>query len=707
MTKSSFTFLRVRGIPIGAHWTWALVFVLLTLSLTRDLFPVMAPGLPRAVYATMAVATSLLFFASIVLHELGHAFRALREGMKIDGITLWLFGGVARFLGTFPGPGAELRVALAGPAVSLLIAVVTWAVALGAEAVGLPAAIVAIARYLARINFVLVAFNMVPALPLDGGRVLRAVLWQRQKNFTTATVSASRAGRAFGYVLIGMGVAGLVTQVAPGSALIAFLGWFLLQAARAEASYALMTRALDKLSAGDLMTPAPVLVLPDTTIARFFDEITQGRSHQAYAVGAGGRLDGLVTVGRAGSVGLAARERTTVADVMVPRGEVPTIDRTAPALEALPALQGGAPAAVVTSADEHGEQVEGILTIADLARGVELEQARAAQLEPPAKSAGWGIWAIVVLAIAGSVASIYHPPYVVISPGPAVDLSQDVQIIGPTTHPVNGRFLLVSIRQTSPNVFGLALAGIRSDREVIPLSSVASMPQNQIEIFEQSRQLAAAAAARAQGLDVRISGTGARVVQTVRDTPAHDVLRAGDVIVAIDGQPVEQDGDVRRAIRSRRTGTRFTLTVERGERRIDLPVRSAHLEAGGQGAAAIGVFLETRDFQLHLPFEVHFRERRGIGGPSAGLVYALVIAEMLGPEDLGRNRTIAATGTIDAQGTVGEIGGVAEKARAAQDRQADVFIVPGPEVDDVALPSLTVRGAQTLDDALAILRQPS
>src|SRR5918911_1679138 len=105
MTKSSFTFLRVRGIPIGAHWTWSLVFLLLTRTLATDYLVRAAPGLSIGAYVALALLTSLLFFTSIVLHELGHAFRALREGMKIDGITLWLFGGVARFTGMFPSPG--------------------------------------------------------------------------------------------------------------------------------------------------------------------------------------------------------------------------------------------------------------------------------------------------------------------------------------------------------------------------------------------------------------------------------------------------------------------------------------------------------------------------------------------------------------------------------------------------------------------------
>jgi PDZ domain-containing secreted protein/Zn-dependent protease len=707
MTKSSFTFLRVRGIPIGAHWTWAVVFLLLMSSLARGIFPATAPRLPEGAYWVMAAVTAVLFFASIVLHELGHAFRALREGMRIDGITLWLFGGIARFMGSFPSPGAELRVAIAGPAVSLAIAVVMWIVAAGAGALGLPAAIVAVARYLARINFVLVAFNMVPALPLDGGRVLRAVLWHRQKSFTAATISASRAGRAFAFVLIGMGVAGLVTRVAAGGAMFAFLGYFLLQAARSEAQYALMLRALGGVTVGDVMTRDGLVVPPATTVARFLDEVTRGRGHTVYPVGEGGRLDGVVSVLRAGAVPAAARDRTTVAEIMTPRDGTATLPPDAPALDALSPLQSGVPAAVVASGGPGAEVVEGIVTIADLARGVELQQARAAQAEEPAHPAGWAIWTVVVGAMALCIGFIYHPPYIVLSPGPAIDLSEDIRISGTTVHPVNGRYLLVSVRLDTPSALGVLWAGIRSDQEVIPLTSIAAQPQDQVEMFQQSRELAAAAAARSQGLDVQLSGTGARVVQAIRGTPAFGVLRPGDVIVAVDGAGVTQDSEVREAIRGHREGTTFTLTIERGGRRMDVDLRSAKVEANGQSAAAIGVFLETRDFDVDLPFEIEFRDRPGIGGPSAGLAYALVIADMLGPDDLGRSRTIAATGTVDVRGIVGEIGGVAEKAVGARSREATLFIVPEAESGDVSLPGLSVHGVATLDEALEALKQAS
>jgi PDZ domain-containing protein len=140
---------------------------------------------------------------------------------------------------------------------------------------------------------------------------------------------------------------------------------------------------------------------------------------------------------------------------------------------------------------------------------------------------------------------------------------------------------------------------------------------------------------------------------------------------------------------------------------MDVDLRSAKVEANGQSAAAIGVFLETRDFDVDLPFEIEFRNRPGIGGPSAGLAYALLIADLLGPDDLSRARTIAATGTVDVRGIVGEIGGAAEKAVGARSRNATVFIVPEAESDGVSLPGLSVHGVDTLDEALEALKQAS
>ena len=236
---SSFTIIRVRGIPIGAHWSWLFVFVLVVWSLSAQLFPITYPGLADNTYLAMGIVAGALFFVSVLLHELGHAFRAMSEGMKIDGITLWLFGGVARFSGSFPSPGAEFRIAAAGPAVSLVLVAVFLVASRLADAVSAPQSVVAIADYLARINGIVVAFNLVPALPLDGGRILRSWLWRRQGDFVAATKSAVRAGMAFGALLAGVGLLDFLSGGGGAGGLwFVFLGWFIIQAAQGESSYA-------------------------------------------------------------------------------------------------------------------------------------------------------------------------------------------------------------------------------------------------------------------------------------------------------------------------------------------------------------------------------------------------------------------------------------------------------------------------------------
>jgi len=231
---SSFRIIKVRGISIGAHWSWLLVFGLVSWSLSSELFPRAYPELGQRSYLVMGIAAAAIFFVSIILHELGHAFRALKEGMKVGDITLWLFGGVARFEGMFPSPGAEFRVAIAGPIVSLVLAIGFALLGWAGAALDAPAQLRGVAQYLARINGAVLAFNLVPALPLDGGRVLRSWLWKRQRSFTAATVSAAKAGKLFAYILMTVGIMGFFTRAVTGGFWLVFLGFFILQAAEAE-----------------------------------------------------------------------------------------------------------------------------------------------------------------------------------------------------------------------------------------------------------------------------------------------------------------------------------------------------------------------------------------------------------------------------------------------------------------------------------------
>jgi len=229
---SSIRLARIAGIEIGVNWSWVVVFALISWSLADGVFPSQNPGLGSGTYATMAVAAALGFFASLLLHELGHALQALREHVRIDGITLWLFGGVARLGGAFPSPGAEFRIAVAGP----LVSVALGALLLAAHVVlPLPEPVDGVVFWVGVTNLALLAFNLLPALPLDGGRILRSALWHRRRDFKSATLVAVRVARAIAFLVVLGGLALLGLQGAYTGLWLAFVGWFLLQAAATEA----------------------------------------------------------------------------------------------------------------------------------------------------------------------------------------------------------------------------------------------------------------------------------------------------------------------------------------------------------------------------------------------------------------------------------------------------------------------------------------
>jgi Zn-dependent protease len=234
---------RIGGVQVRINWSWLVIFALIAWSLADGVFPSQNPGLSDGTYIEMAIAAALLFFASLLLHELGHAWQARREGLEVDGITLWLFGGVSEFKSGFPSAGAEFRIAIAGPLVSLVLGVVFVLIALA----GAPSAVDGVAAWLGYINLALLVFNLIPALPLDGGRVLRAALWRSRGDLGWATRIGTDIGRVFGYLFIGLGIAMFIFQGSFSGAWLAFIGWFLLQAATAEARYIATEAALDGL----------------------------------------------------------------------------------------------------------------------------------------------------------------------------------------------------------------------------------------------------------------------------------------------------------------------------------------------------------------------------------------------------------------------------------------------------------------------------
>ena len=358
----SLTLGRIAGIRVSINWSWLVVFALITWTLASAVFPSQDPGLGRSTYLAMASVAAFAFFASILLHELGHAVEARRQGMEIDGITLWLFGGVAQFKGAFPSAAAELKIALAGPLVSVLVGGSCLAAA-GAGGLGAP--VDGVLAWLGYINLILLAFNMLPALPLDGGRVLRALLWRARGDFVWATHVASGVGRFFGYALVSLGVVLFIGQGVWSGVWLAFVGWLLLEAATAEGRYGLLRGALGGLRVGDLMVRAPVTVAADAALDELMEEIVREHRFTTYPVVDGGRVVGLLRLAAAAAVPRGDWARVRVRDCMLPFDEVPQLREDEPLADALVALGPGSPGRALVV--DRG-LVVGLLSATDVGR---------------------------------------------------------------------------------------------------------------------------------------------------------------------------------------------------------------------------------------------------------------------------------------------------------------------------------------------------
>jgi Zn-dependent protease/CBS domain-containing protein len=353
------------GVEVRINWSWLVIFALIVWSLADGIFPSQNPGLSGGVHLAMAIVAAVLFFASLLLHELGHSWVARREGMEINGITLWLFGGVSEFKTRFPSAGAEFRIAIAGPLVSLLLGLIFVLIALA----GLPSAVDGVAAWLGYINLTLLAFNLIPALPLDGGRVLRAALWRIRGDLGWATRIAAEIGRGFGYLFIALGIALFIFQGSFSGAWLAFIGWFLLQAATAEARYIATEAALAGLRVRDLMVRNPVTVDGDLTLGQFMDEVAGSRHFTTYPVVDAGRPIGLLAFRSVAAVPRSEWDSRRVRDAMIPLDRVELLTEDETAVEALAALS--------SSTSNRGLVVEnghlaGLLSITDLTRALEV-----------------------------------------------------------------------------------------------------------------------------------------------------------------------------------------------------------------------------------------------------------------------------------------------------------------------------------------------
>ncbi|GAA3776123.1 site-2 protease family protein [Streptomyces chiangmaiensis] len=359
---------RVAGVRVGVHWSVLLIFAVIAFGLSEGRLPKAYPGHPRIVYWAVGVSTAVVFFASLLAHELAHAVVARRNGIDVDDIVLWLLGGAARIKAEAPNPAAELRIAGVGPLVSLILGALFTLVAWLLKVASAPGLGVEAVAWLAAINILLAVFNAIPAAPLDGGRLLRAFLWWRTGDRLRATAGATRAGRTFGWFLLMLGLVLFLRGATFSGLWLALIGWFLVAAATAEGRQAEMRQVLAGIPVRHAMTPDPIAAPADLTVADFLTDPPYRYRHSAFPVtDAAGAPIGLLTLDQAKRVPEMRRGTVTVREIMLPLSQVTTVGPDDPLADLLPRMEPGAEHRVLVI-DEG--RLAGIVSSSDISRTV-------------------------------------------------------------------------------------------------------------------------------------------------------------------------------------------------------------------------------------------------------------------------------------------------------------------------------------------------
>jgi Zn-dependent protease/CBS domain-containing protein len=375
---------RIAGIHVGLNWSLLVVAALIAWSLATGILPSAAPGQTSGAYWTAGVVSAFVFLASLLAHELAHSVVAMRRGVRVEGITLWLFGGVSRFSSESSSPGAQVLITFVGPLTSLLLGA---AFLLGSAAIGggaHPGLVPAALSWLGYINILLGVFNLLPAFPLDGGRVLQSLIWLRTGDRLRATRIAARIGMAFAFLLIAYGLfTFLIAGSLIGGVWSVFLGWFLLSAARSEEAGGLIRQALSGISVADVMTPNPVQAPDDISVEDALHGYVLASRHSTFPThDAGGRLSGLLTLAALKNVAPKARATTLIREVTCPLDRVSTASPADPVTNLLDPSDGCSEGRTLVV--EKGRLV-GIISPSDISRL--LQRSLSGRAQAPARSA--------------------------------------------------------------------------------------------------------------------------------------------------------------------------------------------------------------------------------------------------------------------------------------------------------------------------------
>jgi Zn-dependent protease len=311
---------RMFGISVRLHYSWFFIFALITWALASGYFPEVFPDWSLATYWLMGLATSLLFFLSLLLHEMAHSLVAQASGITINSITLFIFGGVSQMTREPDRPSVEFRVAVAGPATSLALGAIFWGIWWGARGFSEP--LEALAFWLGWINIVLAGFNLIPGFPLDGGRVLRSILWWRKRNLKDATRVASTVGRVIGYLFIFGGVWLIFGGYWFNGLWLAFVGWFLQSTAAGSYRQVAAQDILQGHTASEVMTRECFPIGPDISIDQLIHDHILDSGRRCFPVVENGGFLGLISVQDVKDVPRDQRSIRTVRDAMTPLDRV-------------------------------------------------------------------------------------------------------------------------------------------------------------------------------------------------------------------------------------------------------------------------------------------------------------------------------------------------------------------------------------------------
>ncbi|MCF4967298.1 site-2 protease family protein [Nostoc sp. CMAA1605] len=354
----------IFGFEIRIDLSWLLIFFLVLWTLSAGLFPANYPGLDNITYLGMGIVATLLFFASLLAHEISHSFVARSKGIPVEGITLFIFGGVSRTRVDASTPGDEFQIAIIGPVTSLILAALFALLWYIGHIAGWSVVVNGVTSYLASINLALAIFNMLPGFPLDGGRVFRSLLWKYTNNLKKATQIASTGGKWLGYLLIALGLLQMFGGAVIGGLWLILIGWFLYTAAEASYEEILLRTSLQGVRAREIMTPYPETVDANLTLQELVDKYFLSRRYQSFPVMADSQPIGMITLNQVRDIPRDEWTHRTVQETMIPTEQGLSANPEEPMPQILQKMQESGVRRVLVTQDGL---LAGIITANDIA----------------------------------------------------------------------------------------------------------------------------------------------------------------------------------------------------------------------------------------------------------------------------------------------------------------------------------------------------